>query len=309
MVARALHIERRIVSASSPACPTTQPRASFRYARPGIMRMHAAPARARALGLFAMMLGLMVPMFAWGEDGGRARTPARIALVVEVAIDGPDAAPLRDAINERVRAQLDALGHDVMRGGPTELRVGVGWQDEAEVAYAVTVAILQRGERVAHVTDTCLRCGTPELFGRIAATIERLTGELAAPAEDPTPPAADPAPGEAISVDRSHARPHLGVLGWFGVAAAGTGAVFGAVGAGVWARGEGIERDPSNDAVLLVTDYRPPGKALVATGGALLASGLAMLVVDVALGRRRRVRGSASVDPRGTAAVVIEGRF
>src|SRR5690606_16306488 len=86
VLARALHRNRSIVAIRSPACPTTRRRASFRYARPGTMRTHAAPARARALGLFATMLGLVLPASARSEDGGRS---ASVALAVDVGFDGP----------------------------------------------------------------------------------------------------------------------------------------------------------------------------------------------------------------------------
>lgn len=268
------------------------------------MRRHAAPAWAQALGLFATMLGLALPSIAWGEDDG---SPTSVTLAVEVGFDGPDAAPLREAIDERVRTQLDALGHGVRLGGPTELRVTIDWQGDAEVAYALTVTIHRGGEQVAQVSDTCPECGTPELFDRITTCIDDLTGELATPPEEATPPAADLTPNEAIPVDRP--RPRLSLVGWLGVAAAGTGAVLGAAGAGVWAKGEEIEQDSMNDALLLVTDYRPPGIALVATGGALLVGGVAMLAIDGARGRRRHARVTASIDPRGTAAAIITGRF
>lgn len=130
------------------------------------------------------MLGLVVPATVRSEDGGGGSS---VALAVGVGLDGPDAAPLREAIDERVRAQLDALGHDVRLGGATELRVVVDWQGEAEVAYVLTVTLHRDGQEVAQRNDTCPQCGTPELFDRIAACIDGLTGELATPpAEDPT---------------------------------------------------------------------------------------------------------------------------
>jgi hypothetical protein len=261
---------------------------------------------ARALGLLAMLLGVAWPGATWAADpGGR---PVGVELEVRVSIGGPDEALLQEAVEERVKARLAELGHAVRLDEPIDIDVSVGWHDEAETTYALAVVLRRNGELVSHATETCPRCGTAELFERLAERIDRAEDHLLSMAAESAPAEAEPSPTREITPVPPRPRPTLTGLGWAGVAVAGTGLVVGAVGAGVWSKGRVFDSEPGSREWLTGTDYRPPGIALVATGSALLVGGIVMLAIDVARARHRRVRVAATFDRAGATAVVT-GRF
>jgi hypothetical protein len=264
------------------------------------MTAHAA----RALGLLAALSWLVIP----GSTRAAVEAPVDVELDVRVSTGGPDEAALQQAVEERVKARLAELGHSVRADVPTDLDVSVDWYDEAETIYGVVVVVRRNGELVNHATETCPRCGTTELFELLTARIDRAEEHLALLAVEVAATAQEPEPsGEAIPAP-ARRETRLTPLGWTGVAVAGVGVVVSAVGAGVWSKGKVIEPATGNDLWLVGKDYRPPGIALVATGAAVLVGGIAMLAVDVARARHRRVRMAGAFD--GTAAMaVVTGRF
>ncbi len=97
----------------------------------------------------------------------------------------------------------------------------------------------------------------------------------------------------------------MGNLGKAGVGAA----VVGAIAAGV---GVGLAVTPMSQPDDMIgyelTNYKPPGYALIAAGGVALITGVALIVVD----KRRRTQSSTTVAPVATptsAGLVLSGRF
>jgi hypothetical protein len=209
-------------------------------------------------------------------------------------------------VEERAKARLAELGHPLGSDEPIDLRVSVGWYDEAETTFVLTLVLHHDGELVHDALETCPRCGTPELFEVLARRIDRVEEHLVSIAArraraEARPP--DDAPAEA-------SRRRLGPtgLGWAGVAVAGTGLVMASVGAGLWSKGEVIEPDSHDDLWLVGKDYRPPGIALVTVGSIVLVGGVAMLAADLARARHRRVRLAGAFDGASVIAVA-QGRF
>lgn len=261
----------------------------------------------RALGPLVVLGCLALPSSTRAAQEPSA--PVDVELEVRVSTGGPDEVALEQAIEERVKARLGELGHAVRAEEPVELDVSVGWYDDAETTYAVTLVIRRTGELVSHATETCPRCGTTELFELLAARVDRAEEHLvvlaaAAALAAPPPPPAD----EDVPVPSKRKKTGLTGLGWAGVAAASAGTVMTAVGAGLWRKGKVLEVASGNDLWLEGTDYRPPGIALVAAGSTVVVGGLVMLVADVVRARHRRARVGGMVDRSGVMAVVT-GRF
>lgn len=263
------------------------------------MTAHAA----RALALLAL-LWLVRPGTTWAAD----EAPVDIELDVRVSTGGPDEAALQQVVEERVKTQLVELGHSVRSEVPIDLNVSVGWHDEAETTYAVVVVVRRNGDLVNHATETCPRCGTAELFELLTARINRAEEHLVLLAAQAAAAAAEPEPADEALPAPLHREKRLTRLGWAGVAVASVGAVATVVGAGVWSKGEVIEPATGNDLWLVGKDYRPPGIALVATGATILVGGIAMLAIDQARARHRRVRMTGVFDRTGAMAVAV-GRF
>lgn len=301
-VALGLQCTRLVVQGLPLRCVTAPPRASFRH-RP---RVDMSTNAAHTLGRLAVALWILLPCSR--AAAGEKTAPLDLALDVRVSVGGSDEAALQQAIEDRVRGRLDELGHAVRPDEPVDLDVSVGWYDEAETTYVLTIVIRRNGELINHATETCPRCGTTELFELLATRIDRAEEHLASLAARATPQAPMPAAsGEAVPVPASR-RPSLTALGWSGVAVAGVGLVASAVGAGIWSKGEVIDVDSRDEQWLVGRDYRPPGIALVATGGAVLVGGVVMLAVDLARARHRRVQVMAAFDRVGVSAG-ITGRF
>lgn len=266
----------------------------------------------RSPRILTRILGLLVSGLV-ASSPGTALAGGSAPMVVDVAVatPGPDADELEDAIESRVLAQLESLGHDVRTEGTTRLSVEVAWDDELQTTYSVAVSVERVGRLVAHAHHRCANCGTPELFEVVRSNVERVTQSMAESDNRgaQTAAAADE-PERPVSSDSSQEQ-RFAALGWSGVAIAGLGVVMGAIGAGVWSKGEVIDSQEPSRAVVSGTDYRPPGIALVATGSVLLAGGVVMVVVDAVRARRARARSrlTAAFDPRGTASVIITGRF
>jgi len=286
--------------------------ASFLYAGLSIMIAYAARHLTRRLALVAILPGVaLLPTAATAEEGGGAA-----ALVLEVKVDtavgGGDAELFGDAIESRVAAQLGAAGHELALDGQTYVGVEVRWEDEGQTTYAVTVMVRRHGETLVRKTAKCRNCGTAELFHRIALSIDDIADELGSASREMTSEATDGEmqPTNDAPEERSGpGRPRLTWRGWTGVALASTGLAVGGVGIGLWSKGKEIDPDSINQAILVGTDYRPPGIALTAVGGVAVVSGIVLLVVDATRNRDRRVSVATTITPKRGAMVGLRGRF
>lgn len=268
---------------------------------PRIQDRHAPTAGTAA---FVVALGLASPNMVWAATADSQP----VSLDVDVMVNGPDAAPLEEALLVDARSRLAELGHETQAEGSARIRVLVDWHDETKTAFVVTVTAERGGEIFLQDKGVCSPCGTQELFDQIGGALEGIAAEMASAKAEPEPEP-EPVASAALPLDAEDVpRTKLGAVGWIGVAAAGTGLVAGGAGAWVWSKGKQVEPDSRNALDLRVTDYRPPGIALTVTGGVLFAGGVVLIVADVVGGRRRRARSTAMVVPGGLG-VTVGGSF
>lgn len=131
---------------------------------------------------------------------------------------------------------------------------------------------------------------------RIEAAVERLREPEATPPGPDPAPVVEPPPVEPPVVDVEYRR-----ITGIGVA----GIVVGSLGVGALATGGvlvGLGERVPGDYQHLTRDNRPPGVALLVSGGVLLGGGVAMLVVDLVQCGRRHPR--CAVEDRGETGVV-----
>lgn len=187
--------------------------------------------------------------------------------------------------------------------------------------FRVSVSAVRDGEPLgASAEPTRCECTTGELLALvdvgIAAAVDRLR---TAPPGEPTPePAAEPA---AIAVaPRPRAEPlapqprsllpdarsrGLGPLGHAGIGVTVAGVGLTAVGAVLARRPEQIRGAPGD---VETRDVRSAGLGLAVTGGVVLATGLGLLVADLAAPRRRTIALVPTLHP-GMAGAVLVRRF
>lgn len=261
----------------------------------------------RALGPLAVLGCLALPSSTRAAQEPSA-PPVDVELEVRVSTGGPDEAALERAVEERVTARLGELGHAVRADELVELDISVGWYDDTETTFAVTLVIRRGGKLVSHATETCPRCGTTELFELLAARVDRAEEHLATLAAAAALAAPPPEPANEDVPVPSTRKTRLTGLGWTGVAVTSAGVVMSAVGAGLWSKGTVLEVASGNDLWLEGRDYRPPGITLVAIGSTFVVGGVVMLVADVVRARHRRATVAGMVDSEGVMAVVT-GRF
>lgn len=253
----------------------------------------------------AVLVAFGVPTAARAEEGRDQSTPV---IDVEVTTEGSDSVALEDAIGVHVAAQLDALGQDAEQAQPLYIEIVVGWEDDAASIYAIGVTVERGGDVLGRSDRSCAQCGTDEVFGQISTSIDDLVREQSSPSTEAAPQPTDtPRPAPAQAPRRAH---RLGALGWTGVALTCAGLLVGAGGIALWSKGRVIDPDTVNAAIFEGTNYKPPGIALTLVGGAALASGIVMLVLDAKEGRRRRAAVATLFGPQATTVgATVMGRF
>lgn len=239
----------------------------MRSAIMGIMRL-------RALVLAA---ALTVPV-------GAAAKPVTVAggaLRVDVARGVDDAERLPGWIAERNPELAETLA-----GAPGRERWVSVEIDGRYLDFRYRVVGMRDGVPVgeAEAWVPC-ECSNDDLLARvdgaIAAAVERLQAE---PTGAPDrPPQAGPPPAPAPSDVRYRRMTSLGAAG---IATGAVGLAGVVVGVSFVAVGERV----SGDHQYLQRDYRPPGVALLASGGVVLAVGVGLLVADLVQCSRKHER-------------------
>ncbi len=128
---------------------------------------------------------------------------------------------------------------------------------------------------------------------RVYIELQRVRMQQAEPANLPEPPPAPLAPAveasPALPPARAPDRPRHGPLWWPGWAALSAGALGVATGGALWAV-DGRRTCPTAPLCAQELDSRGAGIAVLASGGALLVSGVVLLVLDTRGAATRRLR-------------------
>lgn len=190
--------------------------------------------------------------------------------------------------------------------------VRLSWVSYPKSIYGVRIEAARSGKPPELVERFDCTCGDSDLtaavIARFPAALEQLDAHEPAPSDPVRPRPTEPEPTVVVPSNDSSdetARKPLGRLGRAGIGVAAVGAATLVSGGIVYAQGRRPEpalgqleeRDGKN--------FRPPGVALMATGGAALVTGVVLLIVD-----RSKARRSPSAfvlpSPRG---LVLTGRF
>ncbi len=244
-----------------------------------------------------------------------ATHPARVGLQVDTSALGDGAGPVRRQVEDRARALwLEAEILPARDDHDPVLRLEIAPIAGAEDSFRLRGAITGTQDAEPPTERLCELCTETELVDAAARILAEL---LPKAARAPTRPAQDPAASsqpETATPDQAPAardtpaparRPGLGPLGKAGIAVGVVGLAALATGAGLAAAGSRTSDGGSN-----VVDYRPAGYGLLATGGAALVTGIALLVVD-RVRARKSVRSTAWAPMLmpSFAGITVAGRF
>lgn len=209
---------------------------------------------------------------------------------------------------------------DVADGDVATVTVAISWIDYQASIYATDVVITRPGHpehRLPRILcegciDHMVVDGLEPHMGAILPWLAIEPAHQPAVAE-PVPPgetrSGTTSPDHVESVDggaQAPRRARLGALGWAGLATAGVGAITLVSGGVVFAQGDRlVTSTPRLDEH---RDFRPPGIATMAVGGAVLCAGAVMLGVDLVRHKPARTTGAVTLT-RDLAAVSLTHRF
>lgn len=191
--------------------------------------------------------------------------------------------------------------------------VRLSWVSYAQSIYGVKIEAARSGKPAELVESFECTCGdsdlTAAIIARFPAALEHIEeGDPAVtePAVEPDPRPAEPVvvapPGDPAD---DTARKPLGRLGRAGIGVAAVGVAALVSGGVVYAQGRRPEQRLGQLEERDGRDFRPPGIALMVTGGTALVTGVVLLVVDRSKARRS---ASALVLP-APGGLVLTGRF
>ena len=259
------------------------------------------------------------------EPTGQPADARRATVEIDTSDIGEEGPVLKRRTRERTDVVLRAAG--VLPGRPDVddpvIHVDIDELTGDEPGYQCAIWV-SRGDEVLGERRRvdCTLCTESEIVQRVEATVTELVGLLPAPSEGQPDPAddgsgPDGAAGDDAATDGSTgdgttSDPTTATDRGTGLGALGkTGAAFIALGAAGAVAGAVLVALPprvDEDDPLFETDYRPPGIGTLAAGGAVLGTGIVMLVVD----RRhaRSPRTTLSPTARSNAVgLVWSGRF
>jgi hypothetical protein len=190
--------------------------------------------------------------------------------------------------------------------------VSLSWVSYAKSIYGVRVEAARSGKPPKLVESFECTCGDSDLtaavIARLPAALEQLEARRPAPAEpvverepEPAEPVTTPSHG---STDEMGRKP-LGRLGRAGIGVAGVGAAALVSGGVVYAQGRRPEQPLGQFEERDGKNFKPPGIALMVTGGAALVTGVVLLVVD----RSKARRSSSALVLPSPGGLVLTGRF
>lgn len=191
--------------------------------------------------------------------------------------------------------------------------VSLSWVSYAESIYGVRIEAARSGKPPELVESFKCECSDSELteavLARFPAALEQLEATAKPAVADPSPVVADepeqPVAEPVTGTDGDRPRQPLGRLGRAGIGTAAVGLGTLVAGGVVYAQGRRPD-DPlgtfeDSDGL----NFKPPGIALMVTGGAVLVTGAVLLVVD----RRRARRSSSAMLLPSPGGLVVAGRF
>jgi hypothetical protein len=220
---------------------------------------------------------------------------------VDAAID--DADQVKQWVEKEGEAALKRAGVDPEGGGTS------GWKIDIEVGgatydYRIEFALSRGGERLVDQPDvfTC-ECTNDQLIEELGPTLDHVVDLMEksdTESEDTGHADSGNDSGDGDDAGDTGEQPgkgRLGKLGKAGVALIPIGAVALGVGIGLVVAGEKDSSTLAFETEGEGRDFRPPGYALLAAGGAALIIGIALLATDRARDRRKRSALSPVVSP------------
>jgi len=258
-----------------------------------------------------------------------APAPARVGIEVDTTgLRDDERDPVAQQIEER--AQGIWLAAEVLPARSDDdpvVRVTVKRPSPEEDTYAIEVVAYDRKGGAAlgaPQTHTCETCTEGEMLDEVAALLGPMlsravvaaarggdgaaggpdSSESSEPAGgDEEPAASSEAPA---TTDRARSdRAPLGTLGKVGIGLSVAGAVGLATGLGLALAPDRVQ---SGSGGRTGVTTRPPGYALLGTGGAVLVTGIVLVALDRVRARRRAVALVPSVGAGG-GLLVVTGRF
>lgn len=198
--------------------------------------------------------------------------------------------------------------------------VRLAWVDYDKSVYRVEIAVRRPGQDAKTITrferhymhDTALSQGVADSLAEAVAELgkpqeTRPQGE----ATEGAPTQATDEPGEPEQVDEasndSPPRAPLATMGKAGIGLLGGGVVVAGVGAGLLSQGQKLDEQDGQPLERTGRDYRPPGIAVLVSGGALIVAGAVMLGLDRKNAPKRK-EALVRVLP-GLNGMTIVGRF
>ncbi len=249
----------------------------------------------------------------------RARASAPVQEhPVSVEIDTAGLSTLSAETAEHISTVVDeALRKAGMRSAAaatSRVRIEVRFSGKSKVNFVYVAEGSKDGEVLtdSRAEGTCDKCVSTDVVDKIDAALpgvlQALRDELDDAAEPPPPtPVSTPRDDPTSATDTAKTPQRLHTLGKAGIAVGAVGLV--ALGGGIWMAVRNTKYETRDDAQREGGyDTREAGIVTAAIGGAALAGGLAMLLIDLGVGKRRATkRGSAAMLPSRHGAAVVFG--
>lgn len=281
-----------------------------------------------------MTVALIASALAWPSTAA-AQPASEAAVSIEVDVS---ALPKEDRTTEYTRKWVLERQTTVFEGEGFPVSDGAGDVVRIEISRygdygANTRARLSVAGNEASLREfTCEACTDAQFLGKVEDETTQLAlwlhterARAQEPASEPEPtvaPKTDPtdeAEGDrgkagASEAPVEHQGKRLGSLGYAGIASLALGVGMTVGGVVVLAEDPSVRIPPEDTLIEEVTSRRPLGAALAGVGGALVVSGVVMIVVDQTILRKRRskARVAARVRPSVSTAgvgVSLIGRF
>lgn len=230
-----------------------------------------------------------------GLSAVRLEVDHRALLAKQMAAAAEDSAFfVRDDGTQALREHhgVDVVDDD----GVPAIVVTLAWKDYEGSVYLIEIGT-QRPSETYRVLEsfeaTCINNSalTRAVLDKLPAALEQLAA--AEPAQIPPTPSEtdfeDP-PDQTVPVDPPDDRPGrqpLGLKGKIGIGLLAGGVAGLVTGGIVFAQRRQYDQNDAGDADWRGRDFRPPGIAVLVAGGALAATGVALLVVDRVQAQRR----------------------
>ena len=173
--------------------------------------------------------------------------------------------------------------------------VRLSWVDHPESVYGVEIAVQRPGQDAKTITQFERRFFPDDEVGKgVVGTLADAVEELRKPQEEPPQgetvepdsPREQDDPGDAgnagqpNNADDSRTKVPLATMGKAGIGLLAGGVAVASVGAGLLAQGRKLDEHPGQPSDLTGRDFRPPGIAVLVSGGALAVAGAVMLGLD-----------------------------